>query len=65
MGSNMKTLNAVIAKAANVNLEALLTRGVKSTKALFRLGVEQQLAGILGTLKLAVTEEEINAVYAN
>lgn len=68
MGYNMKTLNAVIAKSANVNLEAyeaLLVRGMKPTKALYRLGVEQQLAGILGTLKLAVTEEEINEVYAN
>lgn len=45
MGSNMKTLNAVIAKAANVNLEAyeaLLAKGMKPTKALYRLEVEQQ-----------------------
>lgn len=64
----MLTLNQLVAKTVNVDVEAyesLLTRGTKPTKALFRLGVEQQLAGILGTLKIATSIEEINEVYAN
>lgn len=62
----MLTLNQIVASAANVDLveyEALLTRGTKPSKALYRLGVEQQLAGIIGTLKIANTAEEINKVY--
>lgn len=64
----MLTLNQLVAKAVNVDVEAyesLLTRGTKPTKALFRLGVDQQLAGMIGTLKIATTAEEINEVYAN
>lgn len=64
----MLNLVTIMAKATNVSvveLEALILRGVKPTKALYRLGVDQQIAGMIGTLKIASTEEEINTVYAN
>lgn len=64
----MLTLNQIVASAANVNLEeyeALLVKNIKPTKALCRLGVDPQLAGMIGTLKLTNTAEGINAVYSN
>lgn len=62
---NLIELQAAVCSVSVESFTNLLNKGVKPTKALYRLGVEQQLAGIVGTLKLAVTSEEINSVYEN
>lgn len=62
-------INQIVAKLANVSqkeyTDLVEVRGMRPSKALFRLGVEQQLAGLLGTLKLASTADEIDIVYSN